>query len=98
MIGIIGMELRFSIKEQRIVQHKYSNLTLGFVLPPYSAVGALYYINSWTVAGHVSSTYVERLKGISLVVRSEADGSLLLESKVNLWCKLIQDKPYRTMF
>jgi len=32
--------------------------------------------------GHVSSTYVERLKGISLVVRSEADGSLLLESKI----------------
>ena len=25
-------------------------------------------------SGHVSSTYVERLKGISLVVRSEADG------------------------
>jgi len=32
--------------------------------------------------GHVSSTYVERLKGISLVVRSEADASLLLESKI----------------
>jgi len=32
--------------------------------------------------GHVSSIYVERLKGISLVVRSEADGSLLLESKI----------------
>jgi len=32
--------------------------------------------------GHVQSTYVERLKGISLVVRSEADGSLLLESKI----------------
>jgi len=32
--------------------------------------------------GHVSSTYVERLKGVSLVVRSEADGSLLLESKI----------------
>jgi len=32
--------------------------------------------------GHVSSTYVERLKGISLVVRSEADGNLLLESKI----------------
>jgi len=32
--------------------------------------------------GHVSSTYVERLKGISLVVRSEQDGSLLLESKI----------------
>ena len=24
--------------------------------------------------GHVSSTYVERLKGISLLVRAEADG------------------------
>jgi len=33
--------------------------------------------------GHVSSTYVERLKGISLVVRSEQDGSLLLESKIH---------------
>jgi len=32
--------------------------------------------------GHVSSTYVERLKGVSLVVRSEADGSLLLESRI----------------
>jgi len=32
--------------------------------------------------GHVNSTYVERLKGVSLVVRSEADGSLLLESKI----------------
>jgi len=32
--------------------------------------------------GHVSSTYVERLKGISLVVRSEADAGLLLESKI----------------
>jgi len=37
--------------------------------------------------GHVSSSYVERLKGISLVVRSEvvrneADTSLLLESKI----------------
>ena len=34
--------------------------------------------------GHVSSTYVERLKGISLVVRSDADGygSLLLDSKI----------------
>ena len=25
--------------------------------------------------GHVSSTYVERLKGISLLVRAEADGT-----------------------
>ncbi|XP_029449610.1 serine/threonine-protein phosphatase 4 regulatory subunit 3B isoform X7 [Rhinatrema bivittatum] len=33
--------------------------------------------------GHVSSTYVERLKGMSLLVRAEADGSLLLESKIN---------------
>ena len=32
--------------------------------------------------GHVSSTYVEKLKGMSLVVRSEQDGSLLLESKI----------------
>ena len=27
--------------------------------------------------GHVSSTYVERLKGISLLVRAEADGKYL---------------------
>lgn len=33
--------------------------------------------------GHVSSTYVERLKGISLLVRAESDGSLLLESKIS---------------
>jgi len=32
--------------------------------------------------GHVSSNYVERLKGISLLVRAESDGSLLLESKI----------------
>lgn len=32
--------------------------------------------------GHVSSTYVDRLKGISLLVRAESDGSLLLESKI----------------
>ena len=28
--------------------------------------------------GHVSSTYVERLKGISLLVRAEADGKNVL--------------------
>ena len=28
--------------------------------------------------GHVSSTYVERLKGISLLVRAEADGKNIL--------------------
>ncbi len=27
--------------------------------------------------GHVSSTYVERLKGISLLVRAESDGEIL---------------------
>ena len=32
--------------------------------------------------GHVSSTYVERLKGMSLLVYSETDGSMLLESKI----------------
>ncbi|GBP04120.1 hypothetical protein EVAR_74851_1 [Eumeta japonica] len=32
--------------------------------------------------GHVTSGYVERLKGISLLVRAESDGSLLLESKI----------------
>lgn len=33
--------------------------------------------------GHVSSIFVERLKGISLLVRAESDGSLLLESKIS---------------
>ncbi|XP_040589161.1 serine/threonine-protein phosphatase 4 regulatory subunit 3B isoform X2 [Mesocricetus auratus] len=33
--------------------------------------------------GHVSSSYVEELKGMSLLVRAESDGSLLLESKIN---------------
>ncbi|XP_040919731.1 serine/threonine-protein phosphatase 4 regulatory subunit 3 isoform X4 [Toxotes jaculatrix] len=33
--------------------------------------------------GHVSSAYVERLRGTSLLVRAESDGSLLLESKIN---------------
>uniref|UniRef100_A0A3Q3IE75 Serine/threonine-protein phosphatase 4 regulatory subunit 3 n=1 Tax=Monopterus albus TaxID=43700 RepID=A0A3Q3IE75_MONAL len=33
--------------------------------------------------GHVSSTFVERLKGVSLLVRAESDGSLLLESKIS---------------
>lgn len=32
--------------------------------------------------GHVSSCYVERLRGMSLLVRAEADSSLLLESKI----------------
>ena len=32
--------------------------------------------------GHVSSAYVERLKGMTLIVRSERDGSLLLESRI----------------
>ncbi|XP_058983104.1 serine/threonine-protein phosphatase 4 regulatory subunit 3 isoform X2 [Musca domestica] len=32
--------------------------------------------------GHVSSNYVDRLKGISLLVRAESDGGLLLESKI----------------
>nr|CAG4635964.1 EOG090X01QS [Eubosmina coregoni]SVE69650.1 EOG090X01QS [Eubosmina coregoni] len=32
--------------------------------------------------GHVTSSYVERLKGVSLLVRAESDGSLLLESKI----------------
>ncbi|XP_078260993.1 serine/threonine-protein phosphatase 4 regulatory subunit 3B isoform X1 [Rhinoraja longicauda] len=33
--------------------------------------------------GHVSSTYVDRLSAMSLLVRAESDGSLLLESKIN---------------
>ncbi|CAB3383793.1 Hypothetical predicted protein [Cloeon dipterum] len=32
--------------------------------------------------GHVFSSYVDRLKGTSLLVRAELDGSLLLESKI----------------
>ncbi|XP_032520992.1 serine/threonine-protein phosphatase 4 regulatory subunit 3 isoform X2 [Danaus plexippus] len=32
--------------------------------------------------GHVSSCFVERLKGTSLLVRAESDGTLLLESKI----------------
>ncbi|XP_068249612.1 serine/threonine-protein phosphatase 4 regulatory subunit 3 isoform X2 [Palaemon carinicauda] len=32
--------------------------------------------------GHVTSSYVERLKGMSLLVRAESDGSLLLESRI----------------
>ncbi|KAG9334184.1 hypothetical protein JZ751_008543 [Albula glossodonta] len=33
--------------------------------------------------GHVSSTFVERQKGISLLVRAESDGSILLESRIS---------------
>lgn len=33
--------------------------------------------------GHVSSSYVDRLKGISLLVRAESDGTVLLESKIH---------------
>uniref|UniRef100_A0A3B4Z5J1 Serine/threonine-protein phosphatase 4 regulatory subunit 3 n=1 Tax=Seriola lalandi dorsalis TaxID=1841481 RepID=A0A3B4Z5J1_SERLL len=33
--------------------------------------------------GHVSSSFVERFKGTSLLVRAESDGSLLLESKIS---------------
>jgi len=32
--------------------------------------------------GHVTSSYVDRLKGVSLLVRAESVGSLLLESKI----------------
>ena len=32
--------------------------------------------------GHVSSSYVERLKGISLLVKAESDGTVLLESRI----------------
>lgn len=32
--------------------------------------------------GHVTSSYVDRLKGVSLLVRAESDGSLLLESRI----------------
>lgn len=32
--------------------------------------------------GHVSSAYVESFSGMTLIVRSEQDGSLLLESQI----------------
>lgn len=32
--------------------------------------------------GHVSSSYVDKLKGMSLLVRAESDGNVLLESKI----------------
>ena len=32
--------------------------------------------------GHVTSVFVDRLRGTSLVVRAEADGALLLESRI----------------
>ncbi|XP_067007225.2 serine/threonine-protein phosphatase 4 regulatory subunit 3-like [Anabrus simplex] len=33
--------------------------------------------------GYVTSSYVDRLKGVSIQVRAEADGTLLLESKIH---------------
>uniref|UniRef100_A0A2P2I7I3 Serine/threonine-protein phosphatase 4 regulatory subunit 3-like n=2 Tax=Hirondellea gigas TaxID=1518452 RepID=A0A2P2I7I3_9CRUS len=33
--------------------------------------------------GHVTSAYVDRLKGMSLLVRAETDGTPLLESKIH---------------
>ncbi|XP_040857908.1 protein PPP4R3C isoform X1 [Ochotona curzoniae] len=41
--------------------------------------------------GQVSIDYVERLQGVALVVRSETDDSLLLESKINL------ETPYKKL-
>ncbi|XP_058514563.1 serine/threonine-protein phosphatase 4 regulatory subunit 3 [Ochotona princeps] len=41
--------------------------------------------------GQVSISYVERLQGVALVVRSETDDSLLLESKINL------ETPYKKL-
>ncbi len=32
--------------------------------------------------GHVSSSYIDRLSGMSLLVKAETDGSLLLESRI----------------
>ena len=32
--------------------------------------------------GHVSSSYIDRLKGISLLVKAESDGTVLLESRI----------------
>ena len=39
--------------------------------------------------GHVSSAYVERLKGISLLVRSETDGNYLNVNNNNLIFHLV---------
>lgn len=33
--------------------------------------------------GHVSSSYVDSLHGIALLVQAESDGTLLLESKIH---------------
>ncbi|KAG8516827.1 Serine/threonine-protein phosphatase 4 regulatory subunit 3B [Galemys pyrenaicus] len=48
----------------------------------------VYYLNEeqkWDDLGmgHVSSTYVDRLQGMALLVQSECDGSVILESKIN---------------
>lgn len=32
--------------------------------------------------GHVSSSYIDKFKGTSLLVRAESDGTILLESKI----------------
>lgn len=32
--------------------------------------------------GHVTTAYIDRFKGMSLLVRAESDGSFLLESKI----------------
>ncbi|XP_037369008.1 protein PPP4R3C isoform X2 [Talpa occidentalis] len=48
----------------------------------------VYYLNEeqkWDDLGmgHVSSTYVEQLQGMALLVQSESNGSVILESKIN---------------
>ena len=47
--------------------------------------------------GHVSSTYVERLKGISLLVRAEADGKnmlLYMASPTNIYASILKFVTY----
>ena len=47
--------------------------------------------------GHVSSNYVERLKGISLLVRAEADGKFMfLKKGGKVVAKLLHRKYERT--
>ena len=46
--------------------------------------------------GHVSSNYVERLKGISLLVRAEADGKFMFLKKGKVVAKLLHRKYERT--
>lgn len=47
--------------------------------------------------GHVSSTYVERLKGISLLVRAEADGKYKMKSFILPPCLLKRKQDFKSI-